>query len=164
MELAQWIQLFGAISSTAAAREKSKWLIFSGGLVACTVLLLIVIWALMRSLTGPAIIGATALGLLVAVFWLLIQQRLLVECEHWNRLLRGIEGQFAGTELHRSIHRLLLGEEVCVAGSAWVCGEWHPEGVRFPILSRRFTSRIVMWVPGVYALAFVALLVGILVY
>ena len=164
MELAHWIQLFGAVSSTAASREKSKWLVFSGGLVASTVLLLLVIWALVQSLEGPACIGAAALGLILSTFWLVLQQRLTAECDHWERILRGIEGQFAGTELHRSIHRLLLGEEVCVPGAAWVCGEWNPAGIRFPILSRRFTGRLVMWVPGVFMLAFVALLIGIAIY
>ncbi len=164
MELAHWIQLFGAVSSTSASREKSKWLVFSGGLVASTVLLLLVVWAIVQSLEGPACIGAAALGFLLALFWLLIQQRLVVECAHWSRILRGIEGQFAGTELHRSVHRLLLGEEVCVPGAAWVCGEWNPEGVRFSIVSRQFTNKIIGWVPGLFMLAFVALLIGIAVY
>ncbi len=164
MELAQWIQLFGAVSSTAASREKSKWMVFSGGLVAGTILLLLIIWAFVQSLEGAACIGAAALGLMLSVFWFVLQQRLIAECDHWSRILRGIEGQFAGTELHRSIHRLLLGEEVCIPGAAWVCGEWNPEGVRFSLLSRRFTGKLVMWVPVLFMAAFVALLIGIAVY
>jgi len=164
MELEQWIHLFSAISNTTTAREKSKWMVFSSGIIACAVLVLIVIWALVRGLDRPAGVGAAALGLLLALAWGVIQQRLHVECEHWNRLLRSIESQFAGTEFHRSIHRLLLGEQVCIPTSAWVCGVWNPEATRFPILTRHVSGRITQWVPVLFALSFVALLIGVATY
>ena len=164
MELEQWIHLFGAISNTTTAREKSRWMMFSSGLVACTVLVFIAIWALARRLEGPASIGVSVLGFLVAFAWGVIQQRLQVECVHWNRLLRSIESQFAGTEFHRSIHRLLLGEQVCIPRSAWICGEWNPDATRFPVLARYVSSRITQWVPVLYAFSFTALLIGAILY
>jgi len=162
MELEQWIQLFGAISSTVAVREKSKWMMFCSGLVACTILLLSAVWLHINARNDSVCIGIVAFGLLIGVAWIVIQQRLLVECSHWNRILRGIESQFAGTEMHRGIHRLLLGEQVCVPASAWVCGEWNPEATRFPALTRYVSGRIILWVPTIYALAFVAVL-GVLI-
>ncbi|MFC2079329.1 hypothetical protein ACFLSZ_05055 [Candidatus Bipolaricaulota bacterium] len=164
MELEQWIHLFGAVSSTTTAREKSKWMMFSSGLIACTVIVLIAIWALVSGFKGPASIGISVLGFLVALAWGVIQQRLQVESAHWNRLLRSIESQFAGTEFHRSIHRLLLGEQVCIPNSAWICGAWNPDATRFPVLTRYLSDRITQWVPVLYAVSFVALLVGTLTY
>jgi hypothetical protein len=160
MELEQWIQLFGAISSTATVREKSKWMMFCGGLIACTALLLTAFWALVNVVDVSACIGIGALGLLLASAWGVIQQRLVVESAHWNRILRSIESQFAGTELNRGIHRLLMGDQVCVPASAWVCGEWNPEAARFPALTRHVSSRVILWVPVLYVLAFVALVIA----
>jgi len=163
MELEQWIHLFGAISNTTAAREKSKWMMFSSGLVACTGMVLIVIWALAGEFS-PESIGVSVLGFLVALAWGVIQQRLQAESAHWNRLLRSIESQFAGTEYHRSIHRLLLGEQVCIPSSAWICGAWNPDATRFPLLTRYLSGKITQWVPTLYAISFAALLVGVLIH
>lgn len=164
MELEQWIHLFGAVSNTTTAREKSSWMVFSSGLVACTGLALIAIWTLARGFGGPASIGVSVLGLLVAIAWGVIQQRLTAECAHWNRLLRSVESQFAGAEFHRSIHRLMLGEQVCIPESSWICGDWNPEATRFPLLARYVSSRITQWVPVLYGFSFIALLIGAIFY
>jgi len=163
MDLDQWIRLFGAVSTTVAVREKSKWLLFSSGLIAATALLAVGVFGFSGRLDLAPHLGVVILGLLISVAWIIIQQRLIVECEHWNRILRGIEGQFAGTELHRGIHRLFLGEQVCVPASAWVCGEWNPEAARFPLLTRHLSGPILQWIPGIYVIAFLAVLVAVLV-
>lgn len=161
MELEQWIQLFSAISSTTTTREKSKWMVFSGGLVGCAILILGAIGMLVRG-SGQSIgMGVAVLGFLLALAWAIVQQRLHVECDHWNRLLRSIESQFAGTEFHRSIHRLLLGEQVCVPAASWICGEWNPEAARFSAVTRHLSRRITQWVPILFALSFVALILAV---
>jgi hypothetical protein len=162
MELEQWIQLFGAVSGTLSVREKSTWLLFSSALVAATALLVTSILGF-DSLAFAPHVGVVILGLLVTTAWCIIQQRLLAECEHWNRILRGIEGQFAGTELHRSLHRLFLGEQVCVPASSWVCGEWNPEATRFPIMTRYLSNRVLQWIPLIYGAAFLAVLIAVLI-
>ena len=161
MELEQWIQLFHAVSSTTASREKGKWLLFASSFVTCTGLLFIGVSLFVQTLSKPASIGIAALGLAIAIAWSIIQQRLSAECAHWNRILRSIESQFAGTEFHRSIHRLSLGEQVCVPTSAWVCDEWRAEAARFPLLSRKVPDRLLLSVPFLYGLAFLSLLIGI---
>jgi hypothetical protein len=163
MDLDQWIRLFGAVSTTVAVREKSKWLLFCSGLIASTVLLATAAFGFTGRLDFAPHLGVVVLGLLIAAAWIVVQQRLIVECDHWNRILRGIEGQFAGTELHRSIHRLFLGEQVCIPASAWVCGEWNPDAARFPLLTRHLSGRILQWIPGIYAIAFIAVLIAVLV-
>jgi hypothetical protein len=161
MELEQWIQLFGAISNTTTTREKSKWMVFSGGLVACAILVLCSIGMLVRGSDQSIGIGVAVLGLLLALAWAIIQQRLHVECDHWNRLLRSIESQFVGTEFHRSIHRLLLGEQVCVPNASWICGEWNAEAARFSAVTRHLSRKIMQWVPFLFTLSFVALILAV---
>ncbi len=160
MELEHWIHLFGAVSNTTTARERSKWVFFASALVASTALVLGTLWALIDGVELGLGLGTAILGLLLSVVWGIVQARLDAESSHWQRLLRGIESQFAGTEFHRSIHRLLLGEQVCVPSASWVCGEWNPEAARFSPFSRHLAHAATQWLPGIYALAFVALIVA----
>jgi len=160
MELEQWIQLFGAISNTSTTHEKSKWMVFSGGLVASALLALCAIWILVRGPHQGIGIGIAGFGSLVALSWAIVQQRLHVECDQWGRLLRSIESQFAGTEFHRSIHRLLLGEQVCVQDASWICGKWSPEAARFSAVTRRLSRAIILWMPILFSLSFVALILA----
>jgi len=161
MELEQWIQLFGAISNTTTTREKSRWMVFSGGLVSCVGLVLCAIGMLVRGADQPIGIGIAVLGFLVALAWAIAQQRLYVECDHWNRLLRSIESQFAGAEFHRSIHRLLLGEQVCVPDASLICGEWNPEAARFSAVIRYLSRWVTQWVPILFAVSFAALILAV---
>lgn len=158
MELEQWIQLFGAISNTTTTHEKSKWMVFSGGLVASAILALCAIGILMRGPDKAFGIGVAIFGSVVALAWAVVQQRLHVECDHWGRLLRSIESQFVGTEFHRSIHRLFLGEQVCVPDASWICGKWSPEAARFSAVTRRLSRAIICWIPVLFSLSFIALI------
>ncbi|MBU1050030.1 hypothetical protein KKG90_08420 [Candidatus Bipolaricaulota bacterium] len=163
MELEQWIHLFGAISSTTTAREKSKWMVFSGAVVACSILVLGALWALIDAAEPVIGLGTAVLGFLISVIWGIVQSRLHAECSHWQRLLRSIESQFAGTEFHRSIHRLLLGEQVSVPGASWICGEWNPEAARFSAITRHLSQAAMLWIPGLFSLAFIALIVATII-
>jgi hypothetical protein len=135
-------------------------MVFSGGLVASALLVLCAIGMLVRGSDQSIGIGVAVLGLLLALAWAIIQQRLHVECDHWNRLLRSIESQFAGTEFHRSIHRLLLGEQVCVPDASWICGKWSPEAARFSAVTRHLSRAIILWIPILFSLSFVALILA----
>jgi len=165
MELSQWIALYGAVSQSAASRERSKWVLFASGLVTGALLLLVASCILvLGSASGKALgLGVASLGGMICFTWWVMQQRLDHESLHWHRLLRSLESQFAGAEFHRNIHRLLQGEQACVPSAAWVCGEWNPEAVRFPFFVRNFPRVLMQWLPGIFLAAFLLLIVGIAV-
>ena len=164
MELDQWIAVYSAASNSAASRERSFWAAFAGGLVASSLLVAVIAFvvALNSSSFGHTFgIGAAALGLSMCVVWFLLQYRLLFECRHWQRLLRSVESQFAGAELHRSFERLQQGDKLGVPKSAWVCGEWNPEPAHFPYLLRLLPRLVTLWIPLLFFAAFIAFLIGI---
>ena len=164
MELDQWIAIYTAASHSAASRERSLWTAFSGGLIANSLIVTIIAYviALNRTASGQTFgIATSALGLAVCFVWSAVQYRLLFECQHWQRLLRSVESQFAGAEFHRSVQRLLQGDQVCVPSSAWFCGEWNAEAARFPLLLRALPRTMAMWIPLVFLAAFVVFLIGL---
>ena len=163
MELGHWISLYGAISQSASSRERSLWTLFAGGFLSSALLIAAAIYAVARdaSFESAFAVGVSSLGLLVSFVWMMAQLRLLLEYQHWSRLLRSVESQFAGAELQRSFHRLLKGEEVCIPSAAWVCGQWHPEAATFPWIVRTIPKLIALWIPGAFLLAFAALLIGV---
>jgi len=163
MELAQWVAVFSAISTTAAARERSRWAVFSGALISCTLLLFVAFWSYSSRPQSPICIGVTILGLLVTAVWAFIQQRLRLESEYWHRALRSIEGQFAGAEFYRGLHKLQLGEQVCVPAASWVCGEWNPAAAKLPWQTRGIADHAARWFSILFVLAFAALLTVCLV-
>jgi len=167
MELSQWIAVYGAVSQSAANRERSLWTLFAGGAISCALVIAVIAYSVTRgssSFEHMFGIGAAALGLLVSFVWVVAQLRLLLEYQHWHRLLRSIESQFAGAEFHRSFHRLLQGDQVYVPSASWICEQWHPEAARFPWLVRIMPKLIVLWIPTAFLLAFASLLVGTLIY
>lgn len=164
MELDQWIAIYTAASHSATNRERSLWTVFAGGLVASGLLVAMIAFvvALDASSFGRTFgIGAAALGLAMCLVWFAAQYKLLFECRHWNRLLRSVESQFAGTELHRSFARLQQGDQICIPAASWTCGEWLPEPVRFPLVLRAVPRLITLWIPIFFLAAFVAFLIGI---
>lgn len=164
MELSQWIAVYGAVSQSAANRERSLWTLFAGGAISCALVIAVIAYSVTRgssSFEQTFGIGAAALGLLVSFVWVVAQLRLLLEYQHWHRLLRSIESQFAGAEFHRSFHRLLQGDQVCIASASWICEQWHPEPARFPWLVRIIPKLIALWIPTAFLLAFASVLVGI---
>jgi hypothetical protein len=165
MELGQWIAVYGAVSQSASSRERSLWTLFAGGFVSSSLVMAIIAYAVTRgpssALQQAFTVGAAVFGLLVSFVWMVAQIRLLFEYQHWYRLLRSVESQFAGAEFHRSLHRLLQGDQVCIPSASWICDEWHPEPARFPWIVRVMPKLVALWIPAAFLLAFVALLVGI---
>lgn len=164
MELSQWIAVYGAVSQSAANRERSLWTLFAGGAISCALVIAVIAYSVTRgssSFEQTVGIGAAALGLLLSFVWIVAQLRLLLEYQHWHRLLRSIESQFAGAEFHRSFHRLLQGDQICVPAASWVCEQWHPQPTRFPWIVRIMPRLIAIWIPVAFLLAFVSLLAGI---
>ncbi len=164
MELEQWIAVYSAASQSAASRERSLWSVFAGGLIASSLLLTIL--AIVVTLTATDFgrifgIGIAALGLAICFVWALIQYKLLHECQHWQRLLRSVESQFAGAEFYRSLDRLFKGEELCVPVATRICDEWSSEAAKFPWLIRIVPQVMTLWVPAFFIASFVAFLIGI---
>jgi len=162
MELEQWIAVFAAVSQTACNRERSLWGLLMSGMVASSLLVALAAYALLSG-TGasdPLGLGASSLGFLLSAAWILQQARLSAECAHWQRVLRSIESQFAGAEFHRSLHRLVSGEQICVRSSSWLCDEWQSEGVRLPAILRSLPGTTTMLVPLMFIVGFAALLVA----
>ncbi len=162
MELDQWIAVYGAISQSAASRLRSRWVSFTGGLLAVSLVAVFVAY-LAQLGVGPVErafgIGASSLGLLIGLTWWMNQCRLGAECSHWERLLRSLEEQFAGAEFHRGLHRMIQGEEICVPAAKRVCGDWHSEPARLPKVLQDLPRILEMWIPAVFVLTFAALLV-----
>ena len=164
MELDQWIAIYTAASQSAANRERSFWVTFTGGLVASSLLVAIIAFVVALNSTsfGQTFgIGAAALGLAMCLIWFALQYRLLYECQHWSRLLRSVESQFAGAELHRSFERLQSGDSFCIPKAAWMCGEWNADAAHFPLLLRALPRVMTLWIPLLFLAAFVAFVVGI---
>jgi len=164
MELDQWISIYASASQSAASRERSLWTAFAGGLIASSLFVTIIAYvvALDSSGFGHAFgLATSSLGLAVCLVWFAVQFRLLYECQHWQRLLRSVESQFAGVEFHRSVQRLLQGEKICVPQSAWFCDGWNPEPAHFPFLLRAIPKMMTLWIPVLFFGAFIAFLIGL---
>lgn len=162
MELDQWIAIYGAISQSAASHLRSRWVSFTGGLLAASLLVVFLAYLAQFGIGGVERsfgIGASSLGLLIGLTWWVNQSRMGAECRHWERLLRSLEEQFAGAEFHRSMHRMLQGSETCVPAAKWVCGEWHSEPARTLRVLRNLPRLLETWTPAVFTLVFAALLV-----
>ncbi len=162
MELDQWIAVYAAVSTWAAARERSAWSVFCGGVIGCGVLLAIAAYAMGGALlfAQQLALGVAALGLAVSVIWALALAHTLHEGAHWGHLLCSIESQLAGAEFHRSSNRMAQGEQVCIPSALHVCGQWHPQAVRSPWPLRMVPKLIAVCTPLLFFLAFAAVLVG----
>ena len=130
MELQQWLLVYQAITETTSAKERNYWMSTGIFLIANLLLLLVLAFLATTYNTWNGRWLRTALGaigFLVCLFWLFTQRWTAREISHWESHLRGIEGQFAGSEFHRSSYRLHRGEQVCMPASSWKCSEWYPE-------------------------------------
>ena len=170
MELEQWIAVYSAASQSAASRERSLWSVFAGGLIASSLMLAILAIAVtltsVTTLTSTDLgrvfgIGIAALGLAICLVWAIIQHKLLHEWQHWHRLLRSVESQFAGAEFYRSLERLSKGERLCVPLASRICDEWNSEAAKFPWLIRIVPQLTTLWVPAFFIASFIAFLIGI---
>lgn len=164
MELDQWIAVYQAAVHSADGRQRSFWIVFGGGIL--TAALFVVALGNLEAFALSGVShgirqGAAALGLVVGFSWLGAQWRLRREVEHWERLLRSLESQFAGVELHRSLDRIGQGERVCVPDATWVCGEWRAESAYWSPLTRTAVRWCAMLAPVSFLLALISLLIAI---
>ena len=160
MELDEWMQIYQALSATAGAKERSYWTIAGIFLMAnCLIIFPLSLFLFSYRIAEGRLFTTViaAIGIIISLGWSFNQRRLLLEVNHFSSLLRGIEGQFAGAEFHRSLDRLIAGEEVCVQSTSWKCKEWHPEVTRLGRATRLMPHASIAIIPIVFLLAWVAL-------
>ncbi len=160
VELDQWLMVYQAVTTTACAKERNYWMSTGIFLVANFLLLLpLAYFALSYNALGGRWFKTAlgALGFLICFFWLVTQRWSAREISHWESLLRGIEGQFAGSEFHRGNYKLLHGEQICVPASSWKCNEWYPEVQRISWCGRIGPRVLIVLLSVVFLLGWVAL-------
>ena len=162
MELNQWLMVYQAITTTASAKERNYWASTAVFLFANFLLLLPLAYFAPSVTTGGGRWFKTALGVIgffVCLFWLVTHRWMTRGIAHWERLLRGIEGQFAGSEFHRGDYKLLHGEQVCTPASSWKCNEWYPEVERLSWFGRIRPQALIVLLSLVFLLGWAALAV-----
>jgi len=162
VELEGWLEVYQAISLTAGAKERGYWATLVGFLVASCVLFLAATFLNLAAGLWTARVLRTVLagmGIFMSLAWWSAQWRLEREVAHWNGLLRGLEGEFAGAEFHRSAYKFQQGKEVCIPASDWQCGEWHPKVLRLPWPGRTTSRFAVAFLPILFSLGWIASLV-----
>jgi len=137
MELEEWLRLYQALSTTAGVKEHDYWTI-AGIFLLANCLLIFPLSLFLFSYTvweGRFFITVLAgIGVLVCLGWSLSQRR-----------------------FHRSLYKLLAGEEVCIPSTSWKCKEWHPEVARMGPLTRFLPHASISILPVVFLLAWSAL-------
>jgi len=162
MELEEWMRLYQALTTTVGVKEHGYWTI-AGVFLLANCLLILPLSLFLFSYTvweGRFFITVLAgIGVLVCLAWSLSQRRIAQEIEHAAGLLRSIEGQFAGGDFHRSLYKLLAGEEVCIPSTSWKCKEWHPEVAHMGPVTRLLPRVSISILPVGFLLAWTALVV-----
>ena len=157
------MRLYQALSVSVGAKERGYWAI-AGMFLVANCLLAFPLAFVFFSYTGEEgtyfITVLAGIGALLSVAWLLSQRRVAFEIAHFTKLLRSIEGQFAGGEFYRSLYKLLFGEEVCVPSTEWKCKEWHPDVSRMGWITRTFSHGFLLVLPVVFLLAWIAVAVA----
>ena len=162
MELDEWLRLYQALSTTAGVKERGYWTIAGIFLLANCLLIFPLSLFLFSYRIWEGRFFTTVLagiGVLICISWSLSQRRSAREIEHISGLLRSIEGQFAGGDFHRSLHKLLAGEEVCIPSTSWKCKEWHPEVAHLGPVTRLLPHASLSLIPVIFLLAWAALAV-----
>jgi len=159
MELDQWLMVYLALAQSEAARERSAWAVFVGGLIVQAILLMGVVFLISTDVEGRLAIGLIGLGFVSGLAWSAAQARVRAEAAHLGALLRGIEQNFAGGEFLRSLHRFASGERVCTSAAQWTCGEWLPSVCRLSFSARLAPRFLAGFTPALFLLGWIALLV-----
>jgi hypothetical protein len=163
MELEEWLKIYQAVSLTSGVKERSYWTILGIFLLTNGILILSGAFLALTYTLHDARIFSTALGgigIVTALCWLVTQHRVAREVIHWESLLRNLEGEFAGAEFHRSIYKLLQGNQVCVTAADWICDEWHPTVGHLSWITRATSKGLLALLPLVFLLAWIALVVA----
>ena len=163
MELQQWLMVYRAITATTSAKERNYWMSTGIFLIANLLLLLPLAYLATTYSTwngGWLRTALGAIGFFICLFWLFTQRWTAREISHWESHLRGIEGQFAGSEFHRSSHKLHCGEQVCLPASSWKCNEWYPEVQRISRCGRIGPQAVIAFLSVLFLLGWAALAVA----
>jgi len=162
VELQQWLMVYQAITATTSAKERNYWMSTGFFLVANLLLLVPLAYLVTAHSAWSGRWLRTALGAIgfsICLFWLFTQRWMTREIAHWESHLRGIEGQFAGSEFHRSGYRLRSGEQVCLPASSWKGNEWYPEVQRISWCGRIGPQAIIAFFSVLFLLGWAALAV-----
>jgi len=164
MELQELLQIYQAATLAAVSKERSVWTISGIFLITNAVLvfgalsLFIATNSWEREVLGSVLGG---LGILISLSWAFARRRESVEQRHWEGLLRSVEGEFAGAEFQRSLHRQAREGRACIAGASWRCSEWAAMEARISRPARGLATFLVGFLPWAFALAWVATIVGV---
>jgi len=164
VELREWLEVYQAVSVTAANKERTYWCLGATCLIANVLLLLL------GTVLGIAVFEEThnvylrwlttvlaVFGVLVSAYWLAIRHRMSREVAHWHGLLRQLEGEFAGAEFHRSALRLLMGQPVRAPTITPHFNEWYPEITRLGWFSRKMACLTASLLPTAFLVAWIVL-------
>ena len=166
MELEQWLVVYQAVTGTHTAKERSLWIVYAGALVAEVLLLFAFLLAMpemIGAMGSDVRLGIACLGIVLSGIWMLVSIRLAAETRHVARLLRSMEGQFAGGEFARSLYRLAKGEQVCVSASQFTCNEWLPSVTRYGFGGRLSAPTLACLTTVLFGAGWVALLLSLLI-
>jgi len=162
VELQQWLIVYQAITATTSAKERNYWMSTGIFLIANLLLLLALAFLATTYSTWNGRWLRTALGAIgffICLFWLITQRWTAGEISHWESHLRGIEGQFAGSEFHRGSYKLHCGEQVCMPASSWKCNEWYPEVHKISRCGRIGPQAVIAFLSVLFLLGWVTLAV-----
>jgi len=162
VELREWLAVYQATGATVSGKERALWSLWSAFLLAsCLVAAGFAFVALGRWGTNGCLLtsGLAALGVVVALCWLVVPATLRAEVRYWQGLLREIEGMFAGAEFHRGAYRLQRGMEVRTPATSLHCDEWYPQIARLGRMRRWTTAAAAVALPLAFVIGWA--LVGI---
>jgi len=111
MELEEWLKIYQAAALTSGVKERSYWTILGVFLLThCVLILALAFLALTRMLHEARLYGTvlSGIGIFIALCWFFNERRAARAMLYWEGLLRGLEGEFAGAEFHRSFYKALL--------------------------------------------------------
>lgn len=152
--------MYQATSATAAAKERAYWGLIGAILLASVVLLAVGAFFVSASwLEGWKRLtsGVAALGLVLTLYWAVMQHRLGRELSLWHGLLRQVESEFAGMEFHRGAFRFQLGEDVRVPSTSPRSEEWYSQLVHIGRAGRASGRLFKALLPGGFLVAWVLL-------
>jgi len=163
MELEQWLKIYQAAALTSGAKERSYWTILGVFLLThCVLILALAFLSLTHTLQETrcysTILGG--IGIFVALCWFANERRAAREMLYWEGLLRGLEGEFAGAEFHRSFYKLLHNEQVCLPAADWKCAEWYPTVEHLSWFTRNMSRWLLACLPILFLVAWIALILS----
>jgi hypothetical protein len=160
MELEEWLKIYQAATLTSGVKERSYWTILGVFLLTHCVLILALAFLSLTHTLHEARFYSTVLsgiGIFIALCWFCNERRAARAMLYWEGLLRGLEGEFAGAEFHRSFYKLLHNEQVCLPAADWKCAEWYPTVEHLSWFIRNMSRWLLAFLPILFLIAWIAL-------